>query len=83
VTQTPAGGDIVIPAAQAYATLQQDIGAMRTDMSDLKTSLSSLPAQVADHEVRIRRLERALWTGVGFSAAIGSAAGAAFSKLLG
>lgn len=84
---TPPGevpdGAIVITTAQMYATLQQDIGAIRTTTDDLKISLSGVPGRLNDHELRIRRLERALWVGVGFSAAVGSAAGAAVSKLLG
>lgn len=37
----------------------------------------------SDHEVRIRRLERALWTASGFAAAGGGAVGAFVARLMG
>lgn len=37
----------------------------------------------SDHEVRIRRLERALWTASGFAAAGGGIVGAFVSRLMG
>lgn len=36
-----------------------------------------------DHEARIRRLERALWTASGFAAAGGGIVGALISRVLG
>lgn len=36
-----------------------------------------------DHETRIRRLERALWTATGFAAAGGGTLGAIVSQLIG
>lgn len=38
---------------------------------------------VADHETRLRRLERGFWLGIGAAAAIGSAAGSTLPDLLG
>lgn len=37
----------------------------------------------ADHEARIRRLERALWTAAGFAAAVGGLVGAVVARLIG
>lgn len=76
-------GSIVITPAAMYDRLQQDIGGMSRDVNDLKTSLSPLPVTVADHEQRIRRLERAVWISAGFAAALGSAVGASLSSLMG
>lgn len=36
-----------------------------------------------DHEARIRRLERALWTASGFAAAGGGVVGALISRIMG
>lgn len=75
-------GSIVITPAQMYESTQKSIGEISTGISDLKTTLAPMPATIADHEARLRRLERALWLGVGFAAALGSAAGTAASQLL-
>ena len=76
-------GSIVITPAQMYESTQKAIGEISSNISDLKLALAPLPTQIVDHEARLRRLERALWLGVGFAAALGSAAGTAASKLFG
>lgn len=35
-----------------------------------------------DHEKRIRSLEKTIWLGVGFAAAVGSASGSLFARLV-
>ena len=78
-------GSIVITPAQFYESTQRAVGQIQTDVSDLKAVMSSVPRRLDDHETRIRKLERALWIGVGAAAtvggAIGSAAGTAFASM--
>jgi hypothetical protein len=49
----------------------------------IEVRLEQAVAQQADHESRVRRLERALWTAVGFAAAFGGLIGAAVAKFIG
>lgn len=49
----------------------------------IEVKLDQALAQHADHEVRIRRLERALWMAVGAGLAGGGAAGAIAAQLMG
>lgn len=46
-------------------------------------NVTNLTSLVGDHENRIRKLEKALYIGIGFSAAVGSAIGSAAGTLLG
>jgi hypothetical protein len=49
----------------------------------IEVKLDQALAQHADHEIRIRRLEHALWMAVGVGLAGGGAAGAIVAKLVG
>lgn len=86
----PPDGSIIITPAQMYAQLQQDIGAIRTSQQALTDTLGPLSVRMstleqtnADHENRIRRLERAVWIAAGVAAAVGSTAGSVLSSTLG
>lgn len=74
-------GSIIITPTQVY----NEVKLLTEDVRRLLAAQATdtIPAQVQDHEQRIRRLERALWIGVGLAAALGSAAGSAASQLLG
>ena len=80
--ETPEGA-IVITPAQMYADMQKDIGAIRAALEDQKVNLSGVPAMLADHEQRIRILEKAKWLIAGFCAAGGGGVGVIATKLLG
>lgn len=41
----------------------------------IETMITSIATRDADHETRIRKLERALYIGIGLAAALGSAVG--------
>lgn len=89
-TMNPPDGSIIITPAQMYAQLQQDIGAIRTSQEVLKDTLGPMALRMtaveqaqADHENRIRRLERAVWIAAGVAAAVGSTAGSILSTALG
>lgn len=49
----------------------------------IEVKLDQALAHGADHEARIRRLERALWMAVGFAAAAGGLIGAVVARLIG
>jgi hypothetical protein len=51
-------------------------------LARIETKLDAMTARDLDHESRIRSLERALWLGIGFAAAIGSATGSLAAKLI-
>lgn len=46
-----------------------------TRLAVIETKIDQVISKDTDHEARIRRLERALWMGIGFAAALGSAVG--------
>lgn len=48
---------------------------VRDDVQALKSSMTDVRGDVADHETRIRGLERAIWKAMGFAAAIGASGG--------
>lgn len=52
-------------------------------LARIETKLDIALADGGDHEVRIRRLEKALFTAMGVAAAIGGVLGAIGSKLVG
>ncbi len=52
-------------------------------LARIETKLDNVMARDIDHEQRIRSLERALWLGIGFAAAVGSATGSLVAKLVG
>jgi hypothetical protein len=62
------------------ARIETKLDAMLARMADSETR-----AQVGhvDHETRLRRLERALWTATGLATAAGGTLGAIVSQLLG
>ncbi len=47
----------------------------------IETLLISIASKGDDHEIRIRRLEKMLYAGIGFAAAVGSAAGSYIGQL--
>ena len=47
----------------------------------IETLLLGMTSKGDDHELRIRRLEKVLYAGIGFAAAIGSAVGSAVGQL--
>lgn len=47
----------------------------------IETILISMASGASDHEERIRKLERVLYIGIGFAAAVGSAAGSYIGQL--
>lgn len=47
----------------------------------IETLLIAMTSKGDDHELRIRRLEKVLYAGIGFAAAIGSAAGSFIGQL--
>ena len=47
----------------------------------IETILLSMKDSGDDHELRIRRLEKVLYAGIGFAAAIGSAAGSFIGQM--
>lgn len=47
----------------------------------IETLLINIASKGDDHEIRIRRLEKVLYAGIGFAAAIGSAAGSFIGQL--
>lgn len=47
----------------------------------IETLLIGLATKDDDHESRIRRLEKVLYAGIGFAAAVGSAAGSYIGQL--
>jgi len=49
----------------------------------IEVKLDQALAQHDDHEARIRRLERALWTAAGAATAAGGTVGAIVSQLMG
>lgn len=74
-------GSIVITPVEVY----NEVKSLTDEVRKLVAAQAAdpTPSAVADHEQRIRRLERALWIGVGIAAAAGSAVGSAASSLLG
>lgn len=46
-----------------------------TELLGLKANLSGTPAQVSDHEVRIRAIEKYLWIWIGASGILGAGLG--------
>lgn len=49
----------------------------------IETLLIGMATRDDDHETRIRRMEKILWIGMGFSAAVGSAAGSYIGNISG
>lgn len=47
----------------------------------IETLLLGFANSQADHETRLRRLEKILWVGIGFASATGSAVGSYVSNL--
>lgn len=56
---------------------------MRERVARIEVKVDQALIQNADHETRIRRLERALWMAAGFAAAAGGLIGAVVAKLIG
>lgn len=52
---------VTISIAQIYATLLE----VRTDVQDIKHSVERVGRETADHETRIRSLERKVWIAAG------------------
>lgn len=65
-------GAVTITAKEVYDKL-----------SELVVAMSPIPAQVKDHEDRLRGLEKKIWMAAGFAAAIGTSLGAALSQIFG
>lgn len=47
----------------------------------IETLLLGMTARGDDHETRLRRLEKVLYAGIGFAAAVGSAVGSAVGQI--
>lgn len=47
----------------------------------IETLVVGMASSASDHEQRIRKLERVLYIGIGFAAAVGSAAGSYIGQL--
>lgn len=52
-------------------------------LARIETKLDQALANHTDHETRLRRVERALWTATGLATAAGGSLGAIVSQLLG
>lgn len=72
---TPLGpipeGSVVITPTEMYREVQ----ATHSAVQDLAAKLDSVPGRVADHEARLRAVERAVWWAAGAAAVLGGAAG--------
>ena len=55
------------------------LGAIYTKLQDVEKNLNGLPAEVSDHEIRIRAIEKYLWIWIGAS----GVAGAGISEVAG
>lgn len=55
---------------------------VRESVDRLHTDLAGVPAQLADHELRIRALEKRVWLAAGFAAGAGGTVGGLLSRLL-
>lgn len=55
---------------------------VRDDVTALKTSMDSTKTDVADHETRIRGLEKLVWKAAGAAAVVGSGGGWLVSTFL-
>lgn len=73
----PSEGPAIITLREVY-DLVLDV---RSEVSLLKTT--ELKADVADHETRIRALEKWIWRASGIAAAIGAGGGALLNEIIG
>lgn len=48
------------------------LGAIYTKLQDVEKNLNGLPAEVSDHEIRIRAIEKYLWIWIGASGVAGA-----------
>lgn len=68
---------VVITLAQIYSEMQQ----MHTEVRDMRSDLKAAVSDTADHEMRLRALERRVWFASGIAAVMG-AGGSELLKLL-
>ena len=73
----PSEGPAIITLSEVY-DLVLDV---RAEVTLLKTT--ELKTDVADHEARIRSLEKWVWRAGGIAAAIGAAGGTLLSEMIG
>jgi hypothetical protein len=55
--------------------MYKEMQATHTAVQQLAAKLDRLPGEVADHEARLRAVERAVWWAAGAAAVLGGAAG--------
>lgn len=65
-------GSVVITPAEMY----REQRATHAAVQQLAARLDRVPTQIADHEARLRTVERAVWWAAGAAAVLGGAGGA-------
>lgn len=70
-------GSVIITPTEMYAEMR----ATHTAVQQIASKLDGVPATLADHESRLRAVEKAVWRAAGAATVLGAAAGAAVSLL--
>jgi len=73
---TPPEGPAIITLREVYDLVLE----VRSEVTLLKTT--EMKADVADHETRIRALEKWIWRASGIAATIGAVGGAAAAEII-
>lgn len=86
MTSTPLpipDGSVIITPNQQYAELQLLRQSVDRLVNTVDPAFADLRHDVADHETRIRSVERKVWMAAGFAATVGSVGGGLLSRMLG
>jgi hypothetical protein len=65
-------GSVIITPTEMYAEMR----ATHTAVQKIDAKIDGVPQQLADHETRLRAVEKAVWWTAGAAAVLGGAAGA-------
>ncbi|NIH81681.1 hypothetical protein [Amycolatopsis viridis] len=76
-------GDVVITTKEMYDEVRATHDAVKEIRGEMKTLREEVKAQSADHETRIRALERRVWVATGGGGALGAIAGALITAFTG
>ena len=52
-------------------------------LTNIERAVNGLPSQVADHEIRLRALEKRIYLAAGFAAALGGGVGGIIAQIYG